>query len=435
MGSSLPTNTLDEELDNRIAELILQEARKKEARFSQTGTYSPQPTGNAARTNKRFLSSIIKSTDEHNKAVLRAQAESAAEVKQQIMRQEREERMKRAQEAATARAGRSMSSWEPRDYSKEERKRRSRSRSPDDRGRHRSSRHDRKRERSRGSEVDEDPERRSKRSRKDRSTSRRRSVTPRDEREVKRERRDKNIDPDERKKKESRRRHRDKSRSNSPKRRDKQDWDEEYRRRRRHSPERDEGTSSRRIRGSTPPSSKPPRSRLLKDALAGVKADRSGDHTHSTVDLQSKLESRARSKRSSVSPRPPEDSIDPDEVASESEMGPQPFELDKTYSSKMDKYFASDYDPRLDVESSLLDSSGLIPPGAFDNWDWMLQIVKARREEKEERKRLEKLHRSGKHEEPIGSSVANKEMVDALSMKYTKRGGVREWDEGKKEPT
>jgi len=42
MGSSLPRSTLDEELDKRVAELILKEARQKEARYLKTGSYLPQ---------------------------------------------------------------------------------------------------------------------------------------------------------------------------------------------------------------------------------------------------------------------------------------------------------------------------------------------------------------------------------------------------------
>jgi hypothetical protein len=42
MGSSIPRSTLDEELDKRVAELILKEARQKEAKYGRTGSYSPQ---------------------------------------------------------------------------------------------------------------------------------------------------------------------------------------------------------------------------------------------------------------------------------------------------------------------------------------------------------------------------------------------------------
>lgn len=107
----------------------------------------------------------------------------------------------------------------------------------------------------------------------------------------------------------------------------------------------------------------------------------------------------------------------------------------KVIASKMDKYFAEDYDPRLDVSPALTGKDGLIPPGAFDNWDMMLEIVRARREEKEEKKRLEKLHRSGSSSKTKDSATVlpkKDEAEDILNIQYTKRGGVREWDEGKK---
>lgn len=42
MGGSIPADTLDDELDKRVAELILKEARQKEARYVQTGSYRSQ---------------------------------------------------------------------------------------------------------------------------------------------------------------------------------------------------------------------------------------------------------------------------------------------------------------------------------------------------------------------------------------------------------
>jgi len=101
----------------------------------------------------------------------------------------------------------------------------------------------------------------------------------------------------------------------------------------------------------------------------------------------------------------------------------------------MDKYFAEDYDPRLDIAPALSARDGFIPPGAFDDWNMMLQVVRVRREEKEEKKRLEKLHHSGtssKKDLP-GVALPRSDADDLLGMQYTKRGGVREWDEGKKE--
>ena len=49
---------------------------------------------NAPKPNKRFLSSIIRSTDDHNKSILRAQAMAAQEAREE--RQEQEKRESRA---------------------------------------------------------------------------------------------------------------------------------------------------------------------------------------------------------------------------------------------------------------------------------------------------------------------------------------------------
>jgi hypothetical protein len=57
---------------------------------------------NVPKTNKRFLSSIIRNTDDHNKSILRAQALSAAELRIEREAQERAERRARAEEAAAA---------------------------------------------------------------------------------------------------------------------------------------------------------------------------------------------------------------------------------------------------------------------------------------------------------------------------------------------
>ena len=54
----------------------------------------------------------------------------------------------------------------------------------------------------------------------------------------------------------------------------------------------------------------------------------------------------------------------------------------------------------------------------------MLQVIRLRREEKEEKKRL--LERPGKT-----SKKATGELDDIFAIEYTKRGSTREWDEGK----
>ncbi|PVF98553.1 hypothetical protein CPB86DRAFT_806735 [Serendipita vermifera] len=358
MGSSVPASTLDEELDRRVAELILKEARQKEARYGQTGSYSPQPSGNAAKTNKRFLASIIKSTDEHNKTVLRAQAEAAHEVKQQRERQEREERMKRAQEAVAARTGGSTSS------NRNESKRRRDHKSREDNPRRRSaspSRHNKnKGESSR---------------RKDRKDSKRSSHRKRSKKH--------SASDDE--KEEERPRRRERTRSRSPKQR---------KERRKEDDTNIQGEaldkSKRHPRHKT--SEKRPKDRE-NDPRVDTPLSQEASTSSRTHRRPNEKESLSRENRV-------------DDRMSDILKGDAP-----AYSSKMDKYFAKDYDPH-----------GFIPPGAFDNWDYMLQV--------EEKKRLEKLYGS---DSSTNEDMISGEMTELLSMQYTKRGATREWDEGKKE--
>ncbi|SCZ96755.1 BZ3500_MvSof-1268-A1-R1_Chr4-1g06688 [Microbotryum saponariae] len=128
--------------------------------------------------------------------------------------------------------------------------------------------------------------------------------------------------------------------------------------------------------------------------------------------------------------------------------------------SKMDKYFAPDYDPLFDVsvENDLTDpTTRLIAPGAFDEWDTMLKTIK----EKEERKREEKEGRrrrkerdkegrrrerrrrrgesvsssdegaGGEHEGRQGKKIKVGEGKGLMEVEYTRVGGTREWDRGK----
>lgn len=90
----------------------------------------------------------------------------------------------------------------------------------------------------------------------------------------------------------------------------------------------------------------------------------------------------------------------------------------------MDKYFDPAYDPALDYTPSL-DIKSLVADGAFDGWNTMLQIVRMRREDKEEKKRKEKYGDS-----PPRSSGMEGEL-NIMDIKYKKRGATREWDLGK----
>ncbi|KAL4250314.1 hypothetical protein ABKN59_003171 [Abortiporus biennis] len=107
MGSAVSNTVTDEDLDKHIAELILKEAKQKAEQYGKEGfkAYLPQKgwsDSNAPKPNKRFLSSIIKSTDDHNKTILRAQAQAAEEVRQERREMERRERRLRAEEAVEA---------------------------------------------------------------------------------------------------------------------------------------------------------------------------------------------------------------------------------------------------------------------------------------------------------------------------------------------
>ena len=120
----------------------------------------------------------------------------------------------------------------------------------------------------------------------------------------------------------------------------------------------------------------------------------------------------------------------------------------------MDKYFETSYDPRLDVAPLVAPSipaTGLINNAEFEGWDAMLDLLKQRKEDKAERKRLERLglvEKSGKEKkkEKGKSKVAGLGVAGALAgwsacgdglmdIEYKKRGSVREWDLGKESPT
>lgn len=111
--------------------------------------------------------------------------------------------------------------------------------------------------------------------------------------------------------------------------------------------------------------------------------------------------------------------------------------------SKMDKYFESSYDPRLDIEPMTLPTvptTGLIDGTEFERWEAMLDVIRQRREDKLERKRLERqglLPDKGSSKKAVikgemaSSSAWNGEAASMMDIQYSKRGAVREWDMGK----
>ncbi|KAG6911256.1 hypothetical protein DXG01_002094 [Tephrocybe rancida] len=385
MGTSVTSQVTDDDLDRHVAELILKEAKKKAERYGAQGIRAFLPSNglsdsNAPKTNKRFLSTIIKTTEDHNKTVLRAQAAAAQEQKREREEQERRERRARAEEAAEAerirRSGRHSSrrskreeSWDRWDGRTADRKRKLRGWETWDEDEEENDRNRRKRRhRSRSKE---------KKNEKDSSRSSGRHS--------------------------GRKRDRDASRSRSPQREEKRS--DRHSRRRRH-------------------------------------RNRSSD----TVDNDPKKKSRRRSR--SRSPRPkkaPKYALDD----LESDTSPPPRHRSRPsppvqLPSKMDKYFEESYDPRLDVApltAPHVPATGLINNAAFEGWDAMLELIRVRREDKEEKKRMERLGitkektKEKKSGDAIGSSGAAErwgaEGVSIMEIEYKKRGSVREWDLGK----
>ena len=78
-------------------------------------------------------------------------------------------------------------------------------------------------------------------------------------------------------------------------------------------------------------------------------------------------------------------------------------------------------------------ATGLISDAEFAGWDAMLEIIRRRREDKEEKKQLERMgigkdkSRDGKKSRAGDTSEA----ADIMAIEYKKRGAVREWDLGK----
>jgi len=117
----------------------------------------------------------------------------------------------------------------------------------------------------------------------------------------------------------------------------------------------------------------------------------------------------------------------------------------------MDKYFETSYDPRLDVAPLVAPSipaTGLINNAEFEGWDAMLELIKQRRLDKAEQKRLGLVEKSGKEKKKgkSKSKVAGLGVAGTLAgwsgggdglmdIEYKKRGSVREWDLGKESPT
>lgn len=120
-------------------------------------------------------------------------------------------------------------------------------------------------------------------------------------------------------------------------------------------------------------------------------------------------------------------------------MSPPPSQLP----SKMDKYFEESYDPRLDVaplsSAPKVPATGLIDNAEFEGWDAMLELMRIRREDKAEKKMLERMGIGKDKKDKKGKSTELGSVNDRwregneniMEIEYKKKGSVREWDMGK----
>jgi hypothetical protein len=122
----------------------------------------------------------------------------------------------------------------------------------------------------------------------------------------------------------------------------------------------------------------------------------------------------------------------------------------------MDRYFKDSYDPRLDTvplsKAPRVPKDGLIPDEDFAGWEAMLELIKVRRQDKVDRKRVavldaddderkkKKRKKDGKKEMAWEAVEKKREVLESrepslMDIRYQRRGAVREWDMGKAEVT
>ncbi|GAN00755.1 conserved hypothetical protein [Mucor ambiguus] len=88
-------NVSDEDVDKYVADLILKEAEEKRKKYNQVGVkaYQPDtPPSNKPKPNTRFLLNMVKATDSHNQAVIKANEENVAKLRQERLERERKQR-------------------------------------------------------------------------------------------------------------------------------------------------------------------------------------------------------------------------------------------------------------------------------------------------------------------------------------------------------
>ncbi|KAH8550370.1 hypothetical protein BGW37DRAFT_443345 [Umbelopsis sp. PMI_123] len=130
------SNVADEDLDKYVADLLLREAQANKKKYNEIGVRAYLPDSGTLpstlpKMNKRFLLNVVKATDSHNQALIRAAEEQAQANRRHMQEDDRDRRLSRSRTSSTtSRSNRtrdSRSRSPPRDYN---RRMRDRSKSP-----------------------------------------------------------------------------------------------------------------------------------------------------------------------------------------------------------------------------------------------------------------------------------------------------------------
>ncbi|CEP18486.1 hypothetical protein [Parasitella parasitica] len=85
----------DDDVDKYVADLILKEAEEKRKKYDLVGVQaykSNTPPSSKPKPNTRFLLNMVKATDSHNQAVIRANEKNVAKLRQERYERERKQR-------------------------------------------------------------------------------------------------------------------------------------------------------------------------------------------------------------------------------------------------------------------------------------------------------------------------------------------------------
>lgn len=408
-----------------------------------------RPDANLPRANKRFLTAIIRSTDDHNKAVLRAQTEAAQDARAERIEEERKERRARASEAGAERLRRLMGGA---------------SRRRDDHNNWNSDRRRHRRSRSRSAEKLSNENEKYERSRRGKSRHPRRSESPRrtdDKGEGGSSRRQRTLDGDNQSRKRTpsissqTRRSPSPLRSKTRSRNSDANGDSIHSDREKRKQPKSPSRSSKKVsqkdelpvaltESRSSHSSQPPEAAVANDLTDRVREASENSSQHEPGPARSRPQRRKEPASPTLSEEEDIERLRPRRRPRTEKV---PVNADRsspgTVASKMDKYFDASYDPRLDIEPMTVPTvpaTGLIEGTEFEGWEAMLDIIRQRREDKLERKRLERqglLIEKGSSKkivikgEMASSSAWKGEGTSMMDIQYSKRGSVREWDMGK----